>query len=306
MSVIILFETQLISDKVFAYLNLKEIIFLMRCSKIVLSNLYPINQNILRNLSYSGSISELIVFIEMYNVHLRACDLSKLVCLENEMNRLLSRNNMCNISSLTWNKDIEVSSTSIFQISQLNRLFDLNLTDCRISDEELVQTSELTNLAVLNLSKCKKITDNGLRHLSTLTNLTSLNLSQCSSISDAGMVHIAHLRNLSLLDLSRCNKITVIGLVHLFQLPNVTDGGLLTNLKYLNLSECDVIDAGLLTSILLRQYANPKILQQIRLSCTGRARYSDREFGARGSSKRIASLSTVPRPPNRERVCSFA
>ena len=136
----------------------------------------------------------------------------------------------------------------------------LNLFSCvHITDFGLDHLRHLSLLQVLDLSNCNLITDIGLGYLQNLP-LLDLKLASCINISDMGVAYLQKMP-LRCLSLSACaaltdmamyslREVTTLAELHLPHLPKLTDVGVsylqtLFVLRHLDLSDCNISDAGL-------------------------------------------------------------
>lgn len=97
----------------------------------------------------------------------------------------------------------------------------------------LSETKDL-QLESLDLYSCDQLTNTGIIALTIhQTSLTTLNIAHCSRVTDSSLVHICNnLVNLEGLNIQRCRAVTDLGIAEL---------GKLKKLKYLNISQCELI-----------------------------------------------------------------
>ena len=91
-------------------------------------------------------------------------------------------------ASMVTDKEI----TALIQIG--GNIFELDLSDTKITDEALTTIGKFPRLAWLNLNHTA-VTDAGIAHLKTLTNLSYLNL-HSTNVSDAALASLTPLRKL--------------------------------------------------------------------------------------------------------------
>lgn len=169
--------------------------------------------------------------------------------------------------------DSRIAAVGLRHLTAMRSLRELNLSATCISDATLAHIAALKKLEVLWLVDTN-VTDNGLRYVGTLRSLIGLGLGE-TRITDAGMVHLGELTRLEYLDLQN-NSIGDEALHFLARLPRlasldlmetrVTDDGLKTlrrfrALEILSLHSCEISDAGLV------YLADVPLLRQLNVFC---------------------------------------
>ncbi len=146
----------------------------------------------------------------------------------------ISLTSLTNLGSLECAECSHITDKGLANLSKLPTLHKLNLSRCpQITHRGLAHLRALKALTYLNISGNRQIDDHGIAQLRSLSNLTSLNLSH-TRITNDGLAHVQHLSNLLYLDLSECDLITNRGLRYIRQL---------SYLAYLNLMGCPRINA---------------------------------------------------------------
>ena len=165
-------------------------------------------------------------------------------------------NGLESLQSINLSFCVHLSDTGLKHLTRLEKLVDINLRSCEITDAGLAGLNEGgkgNGLSALDISFCDKVGDNGCTYIAHgMTNLTSLSLSACE-ISDTGLCRIAQaLPLLHTLNLGQCAKITDSSLqciadkcpklkyIDLYGCPNITPQGLnllmtMAHMKTLNL-----------------------------------------------------------------------
>lgn len=196
----------------------------------------------------------------------------------------------------------DVNDAILEPIADLKKLEELYLNDClNISDEGLKLLQNNKELTVLVLKNCPKITDAGLAPLANLPQLVSLDLSDCPKITSSGLSLLAPLEKLAILKLHACSEI--VSLSPLKNLPQLTGLDLFLTgindaslkaiqhlpLTWLNISGCDISDAGLCEIGLLKDLTS--------LNLTGCHRINDAGLGCLSTLKELyfLDLSDCPR-----------
>jgi len=91
--------------------------------------------------------------------------------------------------------------SDVAEISKMNFLLVLKLSQGEITDAGLAHVGELVGLERLYLGGCVGISDDGLAHLSPLTSLTYLDLMD-SGVTGSGLLHLLPLASLELVELT--------------------------------------------------------------------------------------------------------
>ncbi len=117
------------------------------------------------------------------------------------------------------------------KLKYLQKLQNLRLARCGITDTDLEYLANLNDLIILNLRECTKVTGSGLAHLARLR---ELNLTGCTQLTGNDLSQL-HLPELKWLDLTNCRQITDEILARLPYFPN---------LERIDLSGCAVTNAG--------------------------------------------------------------
>ena len=134
-----------------------------------------------------------------------------------------------------------------FRCLKNKELVDLDLSFCAHATGQTLRFICKKFLQRLVLALCN-ITDADLQHVHGMSKLQHLDLSLCTRVSDAGLVHLpSKLLSLSL----KGTLVTDAGLVHLAKL---------FELCFLDLSYCDITDAG------LAQVAQQSTLRVVKLT----------------------------------------
>lgn len=120
--------------------------------------------------------------------------------------------------------------------SALGSLTSLNLRGCTSIDGNSlsVVAERCPRLQTLILSKCTQLEDQHLEPLSSLSLLSSLKLDHCDAITAAGLTHVAALAQLRVLSASHIPSLRHAGACKELER--------LTNLKFLDLSYCNITD----------------------------------------------------------------
>lgn len=179
---------------------------------------------------------------------------------------------------------LSLYGTSIFDVSSLSHLVNLDLSECLLVED----VSMLGKLHTLNLSNCPRVTD-----VTQLGNLYQLTLDYCEGISD-----VSALGNVKILSLQGCSHVTdvsALGCVenlNISRCVHVTDVSMLGHVLKLNLSHCtricDVSALGAVRTLILRNCRGVKDVSmlgnvmELDLSCC----------------KKLTGLENVMKVPN--------
>lgn len=152
---------------------------------------------------------------------------------------LITDAGLAHLKNLTRLRELNLSQTRVgndgtAHLAGLKELRTLMLAETQVGDAGLVYLEGLTNLQKLNLDYTG-LTDAGLSHLNGLSTLKALALGN-TAVTDKGMAHLSQLHQLRRLSLDG----TEVGDGVLRQL-----GGVMKNLRALNLSGTNITDQGL-------------------------------------------------------------
>jgi hypothetical protein len=166
----------------------------------------------------SAALKKLGVNHEREDVRLTDMHLTAEGLIKPEVLDLLTR--LSDIYELVLS-DTRISDAGLAGLKKLVDVYSVNLRQTKIGDRGLAHLKEVRGLRALEVGNYQRsdpspITDDGLAHLKGIEDLHILTV-RTSRVTDAGLAHLAGLLNLQILELEN-NRITDAGLVHVRRL----------------------------------------------------------------------------------------
>ncbi|PIS02458.1 MAG: hypothetical protein COT85_05540 [Chlamydiae bacterium CG10_big_fil_rev_8_21_14_0_10_42_34] len=216
-----------------------------------LNRLTQLNLSGCKQITGAG-LAHLQPLTELEDLNLSNCNISD--------NDLVYLQPFTKLKELKIDENYEIKGPGLVHLQHMILLEVLNISWCDINDESLFHLRHFLKLVVLDLSRNTDLTGAGLVHLRPLTLIEDLSLNSCD-VNDEHLIHLQHFSELDRLDLTANANLTGAGLAHLQHLPNLNtlilkywwnnpacnpgQIALLTQLRYLNLSNCYIRDENL-------------------------------------------------------------